>query len=500
MLKILLYTGIIALAVAGALLFHPADLLWLGIGFVITIALRFAGEKWARPAGAAFLSGLCYMAAFAWLSPMRLDLLPFTINPVWLWSLFIVFTLVMILSFLIAIHRGFFRDFSREFMWAWSLALGFLSIAIVMNLILTQSPQPLPLILGILALLGFVGLRWLPGAAKGWFIPILMIIATVLGGGRILYGGHLGSTVWNATEDLKQGTNSVERLEKGECLIPFDREYKLNLAEFCIIVGDLDAAEKALKRSQLLQGDEGRYDAITSIVRLLRGDWGMARLYQDMAINMDSRGKSDLWKETADRLEVDSVLIDAMLFAQDERWWDTAVALETLADPAQALLVGRLYWEGNNQKEAQERLAAVAAQDGLDGITARLVLGQNNTNARFTSWQEMQREGGMEVHQGWNISYDGVSHEVELAPGDRIWVNALGWGARGIWPVMDVWVDGELWQQIYVEGHLFWPYLLNPIPAGRHEIKLSFANDISVEGGFDRNLTLDGIYIVNMPR
>jgi hypothetical protein len=163
-------------------------------------------------------------------------------------------------------------------------------------------------------------------------------------------------------------------------------------------------------------------------------------------------------------------------------------------------LVGRLYWEGNHQKEARERLSAVGGRNDFDGITARLALGQKVAGARFTPWRQMQREGGIEVRQGWNISYDGVSAEVELVPGDRVWVRALGWGARGIWPVMDVQVDGELWQQVYVEGHLYWPYLLDPIPAGKHTLKLCFANDISVEDSFDRNLTLDGVYIVNTPQ
>ncbi len=497
MLQLFIYFGIIALAITGALLFHPADLLWLGIAFAITMALRFAGEKWARPAGAAFLSGLCYLATFAWLSPMRLDLLPFAISAGWLLSLFIVFTLVTTFSLSQAIYRGLFRDFSREFIWAWSLALGFLAIAIVMNLILTQSPQPMPLILGIMALLGFVGLRHLPAAVKGWFIPSLMILVAVLGGGRMLYGGYLGSTVWKATEELKSGPNSVERLKKLEILIPYDREYKLEMAEFFVQTGDLDQAEAALERSQVLQGNEGRYDAITSAIMLTRGDWGMARLYQDVTISMDCKGNPELWQETATRLGIYPVMIKAMLSSHDERWWDAAVVLENKSDPSQSLLVGRLYWQGNHQKEARERLFIVAARDDLDGITARLALGQKVAGARFISWREMQREGGMEVHQGWNISYDGVSTDVKLAPGDRIWVMALGWGARGIWPVMDVWVDGELWQKVYVEGHLFWPYLLGSIPAGKHEIKLSFANDILVEGGFDRNLTLDGIYIVN---
>jgi hypothetical protein len=497
-LKLLIYTGIIALVIVGALLFHPADLLWLGIVFAIMMALRFAGEKWARPAGAVFLSGLCYFAAFAWLSPMRLDLLPFIINAVWLWSLFIVFALVTILSLLVAIRQGFFRDFSREFIWAWLIALTFLVIAIVMNLTLSPSPQPLPLLLGILALLGFVGLRNLPAAAKGWFIPILAIIVLMLGGGRMLYGGYLGGTVWKTVEELKSDPNSIERLQKLESLIPYDREYKLNLAEFCVLVGDMDSAEKALERSQLLKGNEGRYDAIKSAMAALRGDWGTARLYQDMAINMDSSGKDMLWREVASRLGLDLVQIKAMLSAHNERWWDAAIAMESKADPSQLLLVGRLYWEGNHQKEARERLSAVALWDDLDGITARLALEQKIKDSRIISWQQMEHHGGMEVHMGWNISYDGVSTEVELATGDRIWVKALGWGARGIWPVMDVWVDGELFQQVYVEGHLYWPYLLDPVPAGKHSIKFSFANDISVEGGFDRNLTLDGIYIVNM--
>jgi len=497
--KLFIYIGIVILGIAGALLFHPVDLLWLGIAFIITMVLRFAGEKWARLAGAVFLSGLCYLAAFAWLSPLRLGLLPFTISDICLWLLFILLAIINLLSVSLAFRQGFFTGFSREFIWAWFIALGFLLIAIVMNLILSASPQLLPLILAIMALLGFVGFRYLPSAGKGWFIPIVAVIVLTLGGGRMLYGGYLGSTVWKASEELKSDPNSVERLEKLECLIPYDREYKLDLAEFCVQMGDLEQAAEALERSQLLRGDQGHYDAINSAMALLRGHWGMARLYQDMAIDMDARGNPELWQETATRLGIDPVDIKAMLSAHNERWWDAAVALESQADPSHSLLIGRLYWEGNHQKEARERLSVVAAQDNLDGITAQLTLDQLVSGTRKISWQAMERNGGMEVHAGWNISYDGVTTDIEIAAGDRIWVMALGWGARGIWPVMDVWVDGELFQQVYVEGHLYWAYLLEPIPTDRHTIKLSFANDISVEGSFDRNLTLDGIYIVNMP-
>jgi hypothetical protein len=72
-------------------------------------------------------------------------------------------------------------------------------------------------------------------------------------------------------------------------------------------------------------------------------------------------------------------------------------------------------------------------------------------------------------------------------------VFAGGTPAKSEYPIVEVRIDGRLVGRIHTTGFHCRPYPVTAdLPAGRHELRLAFVNDLC-EGGEDRNLSLEKV-------
>jgi len=108
------------------------------------------------------------------------------------------------------------------------------------------------------------------------------------------------------------------------------------------------------------------------------------------------------------------------------------------------------------------------------------------------------RTAGAAMPGGWNLHSNGEVGDyvrAETAGTHTVLVRARGTPCKGVWPLMQVYVDGDPGASAFVDSKEFADYTLKAeIPAGVHLLTVAFLND-ALEGGEDRNLFLDRIEI-----
>jgi len=88
-----------------------------------------------------------------------------------------------------------------------------------------------------------------------------------------------------------------------------------------------------------------------------------------------------------------------------------------------------------------------------------------------------------------------VQTPIEVAAAGRYWLElvASGTPAAGVYPLVDAAIDGKTIGRIQLASGARRSYFLDvDLPAGKHELRLSFVNDFSANGE-DRNLALDKV-------
>ncbi|HUT36371.1 MAG TPA: endo-1,4-beta-xylanase [Planctomycetota bacterium] len=109
----------------------------------------------------------------------------------------------------------------------------------------------------------------------------------------------------------------------------------------------------------------------------------------------------------------------------------------------------------------------------------------------------VRTEGGA-TPAGWNLWSNGTVGErlrFEKAGTYEIIVRAYGTPAKGVWPRMELVLDGQAKQAVTVDKREFADYGFKlDVPAGLHTLGVAFTND-AVAGNEDRNLYLDKIEI-----
>jgi hypothetical protein len=89
--------------------------------------------------------------------------------------------------------------------------------------------------------------------------------------------------------------------------------------------------------------------------------------------------------------------------------------------------------------------------------------------------------------------YIGTKVQVAAAGRYTMEVMASGTPAQGVYPHVEVGLDGQKIGEVQLTGGGWRAYPLSvELPAGEHELRLTFTNDLNV-GGEDRNLMLDKV-------
>lgn len=491
----LLLTHIIlaAFALAFSLVAYPADIAWLGGAVLVTLLLRRAGGAWQRFSTAGLACALVWLSGLALLAPQRIAALPISLPD---WLSYTVLLSAGLLAFLSLVGNplsGLFANWKPETRWTWWGTLLVLLVIILMNQILAQQPHISPLLLISLAVLTFPGLARNERFLQSKLFPVLLVIALVLAGGRILWWLSGPST----TPD-----NQVQVLKTTELFIPFHVENKVNLAAAQARNVQFAESLDTLKRTAALGESNWRLDAARSALSLLQGDYYSARLAQDICLHMDRHGTIERWGEITTLFGIDKADQELLTTASQQNWQDALKCVQNISAttsslfPKKQILTAKYALLAQDKEKFRTSIAdALSSTDILTFETALLAGGGEPQHIVPISWQEMKREGGVTTKQGWNLSAQGAEIDVTVDNNTQIWVEACSSDAAGFWGLLDVYCDDLLVEEIYIEGNQLWFYPLSNLPAGEHILSLRFANDFLGKDGTDRNLFINSVWI-----
>ena len=158
------------------------------------------------------------------------------------------------------------------------------------------------------------------------------------------------------------------------------------------------------------------------------------------------------------------------------------------------IVVDRVRWdeESVNLRKAARYAHSMAVLLDADLLSPRAVTLKCDEMTPQKDMPLFSRRAGL-AHLPCN-GYIATPIQVKAAGRYTLEVFAGGTPAKGEYPIVEVRIDGQLIGRIHTTGFNCRPYPVTAefSPAGRHELRLAFVNDLC-EGGEDRNLCLEKV-------